>query len=66
MNPELVSLFDEDQREREFHPQYGTQDYWNLRRRDSERRGRVMEIIEEIGLLRSFTTNSSPLRTALR
>jgi hypothetical protein len=50
MKPELVRLFDEDQREREFHPQYGTQDYWNLRHRDSERRERVLQIIEEIGL----------------
>jgi len=50
MISELQELFSADQDERTNHPQYGTPEYWLLRRRDAERRKRLEDIIASGGL----------------
>jgi hypothetical protein len=45
MNDELKALFLADQNERVNHPAYGAPEYWDLRRRDAERRRRLGEIV---------------------
>jgi len=45
LNAELLTLFTADQQERKNHPPYNTPEYWALRERDEQRRGRVVEII---------------------
>ena len=45
MNNELKALFLADQNERVNHPDYGTPEYWALRRRDAQRRQRLAEIV---------------------
>ena len=53
MNQELKDIFDEDQKDREDHPNYGTEKYRQLRERDSLRRERVTEIIQTETMLTS-------------
>jgi hypothetical protein len=47
MNQELREIFVADQVERNNHPDNGTPEYWQLRKRDAERRQRVSELLAE-------------------
>lgn len=50
MSSELQDLFRADQDERTNHPEYGTPEYWLLRKRDAERRKRLEGIVACGGL----------------
>lgn len=50
MGSELQALFRADRDDRRNHPDYGTPDYWLLRKRDAERRERLKGMIESGGL----------------
>jgi len=45
MNKKIRELFEADQKERKYHPQYGTEEYKALRERDRRRRERAQTLI---------------------